>query len=558
MRNPTKTLRLLVTGFAATAIAAGAAACGGGQAAVETAAQPETPVEPPKEDITLDGFEEVKIQGALFVPEGLGTPGMARLRSGQNVPLNRKRRNYQRARGDKKVDEGKSLVSTLWEQARVTGATDDAAAEGLRQEALTILRELKGMEGGADAIVLQMLFAAESRMENKDEAMAAGQELVERFGDSSVARAMAPYVAYNYLNAWKTAEAAALTQTWDLSAQGTSYTHAYVAGWVALRQRDWDKARAAISQAARGWRSATTRPIVERDVALFMARTDAPVEDATMMVTELSRGDKTSEYFLLYELHKAYATVGAFEKASSVLERAIEVAGADMPPADLVSFRSSQFNYSVLEYRAGTAAEQVIATYKALEPCGEKCAGQIDTVADQVSKLATYWHNIYTATLDDRYYGPAKQLYEFYLTLNRSDAETLRTYLTRLEETKKLAAQVKGKHTKEIMDRATSVSRASVVQGCYESVLQGNPELAGTMQVSLDIDSSGTVTEVTTEPAAGAEGMGMVATCVQEAARTWMFPGRSSLGNTRVSRSFALETSVPVAATTPVDATAGQ
>ena len=59
------------------------------------------------------------------------------------------------------------------------------------------------------------------------------------------------------------------------------------------------------------------------------------------------------------------------------------------------------------------------------------------------------------------------------------------------------------------------------------------------IKVTIEVDPQGKVTGVTTDPASGESGLGKVAGCVQEKVRTWMFPGRTLAGTTRVVRSFA-------------------
>jgi hypothetical protein len=73
---------------------------------------------------------------------------------------------------------------------------------------------------------------------------------------------------------------------------------------------------------------------------------------------------------------------------------------------------------------------------------------------------------------------------------------------------------------------------------CYEEVLQSETELTGTLKVILEIDDTGKVTGVETDPKGGAEGIAAVATCVDKRFRDLQFPGRSKAGKTAVVRVY--------------------
>ena len=567
MLNANKLIRILATGLAATAVAASATACAPTQNADTTpdpvAAQPEKPA---SEDLSFDDLEPVKVTGALYSPEALGYPSMVRVNLKRAPGLDKQRKRFARARPNKKPLEGKVLVTLLWEEANqmlMKAETDEAGtpetkaaakqtALEMRNEARMVLRELHESLGEAfDDVLLQMLFTAELWMGDKDAAVIAGQELVDRFADSPSAKVLAPWVAYVYLEQGKIAEAAQITEGWTLEPT-TDYSHAYVMSWVAFHQGDFAQARDALAHAANDWKIRGTWPVVEREMALMLARAGTPVEEAAATIAALSENLQGNQFYWLYQLNDNYAKIGAFSSAAAALDKAMEVAGSEIPQENVVSFRTNQANYYLLEYDPAAAAAHIIQAHQALGTCGDKCATMVEAVTAQIAKMAPYLHTIYTTTLDERYYEPAKQLYEYYLTLNRPDAETLRTYLSRLEETNKVAGQVPGKHSKEIMERATGVVRVQAVQGCYEGALQGEPTLEGTVQVVLGIDAAGQVTGATVEPAPGEEGLGAVAKCLDAKVRTWTFPGRSLPGTTRVVRSFVLESPVePAAATQP-------
>lgn len=535
MLNTKKLVRLLAAGLAASALSASVIACAPKQETQTTPTEQAQPTKPPpSEDIAIEDLAEIKLEGQVYAPEGLTSPGMARVKTtGKKLATQRKA--FAKAKDAKKVEEGRVLATMLWDEAR--NVPDQADA--LQKEAMDTLRQSHTAAGEAgDAVLLQMLFAGEWRAGNMDAAMQYGNELIQKHPTSSVTKAMAPWVAYGYLLQGKNAEAAQVAQTWTLEDQGITYIHPYVTAWVAFRQGNDPVARQALLQAARTWQNKATWSNVEREVSLFLAHTGASVEEAVGAVTELAQ-DPTSQYYWLYQTNEEYARAGRFAEASELLNAAAEVGGDSMKPADLVTFRNKQFNYELVELNVDRAADYAIQMHQAVKTCGADCAQQAAPVADQISKLAQFLHTIYSTTLDERFYAPAKKLYDYYLTLGQPDTETLRTYSSRLDETKKLATAANGKHNKAVMDNITSLGRPEAIKACYVGVLQGEPTLAGALKVTIDIDPQGKVTGVTTDPAQGEAGLGKVATCVQEEIRTWLFPGRTLAGNTRVVRTFS-------------------
>jgi hypothetical protein len=526
-------VRLLAIGLASSALSAGVIACAPKQ---ETQTPPvdTTPKPPPSEDIAIEDLSEIKLEGQVYTPGGLTSPGMARVKT-DGRKLATQRKTYAKAKPDKKVEEARVLATMLWDEAR----NNPANAAALQTEAIDVLRQTKaGMGEASDPVLLQMLFAAAWRDGKMDEAMQLGAELLAKHPDSSVTKAMAPWVAYGYLLQGKNAEATQVAQTWTIQDQGITYIHPYVTAWVAFRQNNDTLARQAMLQAARTWQNKGTWSTVEGEVSLLLAHTGASVEEAVAAITELAQ-EPTARYYWLYQTNEEYARAGRFAEASELLNAAASAGGAAMKPSDLVTFRNKQFNYELVELNVDRAADYAIQTHQAVLTCGQPCAQQAGPVAEQISKLAQFLHTIYSTTLDERFYVPAKKLYEHYLTLGQPDTETLRTYLNRLEETKKLAKPENGKHNKAVMDSTTSLGRPDALKACYVGVLQGEATLAGAVKATIEIDAQGKVSGVSTDPAVGETGLGAVANCVQEEIRTWLFPARTLAGTTRVVRTYS-------------------
>lgn len=533
----TKTfVRLLATGLAASALATGMIACTPKQETETTPTQAAQPAQPASEDITIDDLSEIKLEGRVYRPEGLVPPSMVGVKvDGKKLPA--QRRAYATAKGPKKVEQARVLATMLRDAADQAESADPAAAETLRTELLTVLRDTRQAGGdSADSVILQMLFASEWRAGSMDAALEAGNELVTKYGDTKTATYSAPYLAYGYLLQGQTAEAAQVAESWTLEAPETTYVHAYVTAWIAFRQGHDTLARQAMLQAARGWQIKRNWGTLQSEVATMLAHTGAPVEDAVAVVVELGADNK---YIWMFQTSEEYARLGRFAGASELLNQTISVGGSEMKPSELVTFRNRQYNYELMALNIDQSAEYAVQMHQAVLACGEPCAEQAAPVADQISTLAVFYHTIYSTTLDERFYGPAEKLYQYYLTLGQPDTETNRTYLSRLEQTKKLATPANGKHNKAVMDIITSRGRPDALKACYEDTLQTEPTLAGSLMSTIEVDPQGKVTGVSTEPASGETGMGAVAACAQDEIRTWLFPGRTLAGTTRVVRTFS-------------------
>jgi hypothetical protein len=540
----TKTfVRLLATGLAASALSIGA--CTPKQETETTPTQQTAPKPPPSEDIAIEDLSEIKLEGRLYAPDALVPPSMVGVKTdGRKLPTQRKA--YAKAKDAKKVEEARVLATMLRDAESQAASANPAEAETLRNEMLTVLRETRQAGGeNADAVILQMLFASEWRAGNMDAAMEAGSALVTKYGDGKTAKYSAPFVAYAYLQQGKNAEAAQVAQSWSLEDPASNYTHQYVSAWVAFRQGNDALARQAMLQAARGWQIKRTWGTLQNEITTFLAHTGATVEEAVAVITELGQ---ESQYIWTFQISEQYAALGRHAEASELLNHAAQVGGSNMKPSELVTFRNRQYNYELMALNVDKSADYAVQMHQAVQACGGACAEQAAPVAEQISTLAVFYHTIYSTTLDERFYGPAKKLYDYYLTLGQPDTETNRTYLSRLEQTKKLAAPGNGKHNKAVMDIITSRGRPEALKACYEDTLQGEPTLVGAIKVTIEVDPQGKVTGVTTDPAAGEAGLGKVAGCAQEKVRTWMFPGRTLQGTTRVVRSFAFSPAAPPAA----------
>lgn len=477
---------------------------------------------------------ELDTKGVAFSPEAVGLPAMPAVSSkGKQPNLARLRKSASKPRP--RPADVRLLAATLWQQADELPADNSERARQLRVEARDALRRLSETRPEqVEVDTLAMLGTAEMSLGGHQEAITAYEKLLAGQPDAEMRAAIEVWLAYLYSLTGRHGDAAALASKWDLD--GLTDTGAYVAAWSAFVSGDGPRARDAIARAAGKWRDANLRPVVDRDLVLILARTGTEVAEADRVIVEVVGGDMASRYRHDFNLSEAYKFAGRYDHASDTLEHVItKVLPGDMPPDDLVGFRYRQADYAFRRDLPVEAAGFAIAAHKALEACGEACAAMVEPITSRLLKLAQLSHTTYVRSLDPRHLEGARVLYDYYMGLDgRSDTETARGYKRDLEESASSADPNKGKHDTETISRAVQ-ARREVLGACYERALLVEPELSGTLTVSIEVDSSGSVTGATSDPPAGERGLASVGGCVTERVRQWRFPSRTVPGKTLVT-----------------------
>jgi hypothetical protein len=536
--------RRLAFWVAATALVSG---CGGAQRADEPARRPAR-AEVLPEDQAFSA-KQIEIQGNAFVPEALGFPAMPEVAIARSASLERQRK-LVASRARPSAGDVKLLVGLLWQEADRAAEADAARAGALREEARVALRAARARSAGkTDRDTLHMLAVAETWLGDDGAASAAFEELLTRTPPEEQA-GLRVWQAYVMLRQHRLADVGKLTADWkpdQLSDLG-----AYVLAWVAFVTGDAEGARKAITTAAATWKDAVSRPAVERDLVLILARTGTEVADAARLVAEAAGADAERRYVWMFKLSEAYKFAGDYQAAATVLDLIVDaMAKSDkgaMPPDDLVGFRYRQADYAFRLNRPSEAAQRAMQAQKELTACAAKCpADTVQAVTDRILKLAQFSHTVYAKSLDGAHYDAAVALYQHYVAIpGRPDASEARGYLSSLQETRATAQPGSGKHDQDVLLNFFWARREAVAS-CYERALLAQPGLDGSLELKLEIDARGAVTGATTEPGAGAEGMPAVAGCVIERARTWTFPTRTVPGKTTLSAPIQFSVQAPSA-----------
>lgn len=511
----------------------------------ETPTGPKPPTDEPKvtapvsEDITLTGFDPAVIKGMVYRPEGLGKPNVVRVSAKKPTTLAKQRKKWASAKGAAKATEAKVLVSMLWDAGT---AQSDETVNALRAEAKQVLADTKAAAPEEfDDLLYRMLFTLQVWTDEEAAAVATGTEMVEKFPESAITDALAPWIAYLQLRANMVDAAQKTVSRWQLEGldPNSDYARAYAMAWAAFRAGDYETAPKAIAWAAKNWKSPTTVPVVVQDLLLMFARAGLPIDQAMTYFTDLSNGSVDVQYEWLYKLYEGLEAAGRPELAAAALQKALDIKGAAVPPLHLVSISQRQFNNYLIAHEPEKAANKLLDAYNGIGPCGELCAGNTDAMADQIKQLAQHFHTTFATTQDPKFYGPAEKLYQFYIGLQRPDSAEMQSNLTALQETKARMVANTGVHDKATMGWSIGV-RNPTVKACYEKVLQSEPTLAGELALTLEIAADGTVSGANTNPPAGDQGLAAVAKCVDERARTWTFPARSKPGKTTLTQNYKL------------------
>lgn len=517
--------------------------CGGAQN--ESAPARPVKAELVPQDQTLSA-RSIEIQGIAFAPEALGLPAMPQVTPRGKPALDRQRAKV--ARPKVLARDVQVLVTMLWDEAGRAGG-DPVEVRELREEARTALRKLHAQSAGkADALSLHMLAAAEMWLADDAAASAAFEELLARFPQEDVRGGLRVWLASAYLRQRRVKDAVALVREWKIEEQ--SELGAYAVAWVAFLGGEAERARRAIATAAARWKDDVSRPAVERDLVLILARSGAEVAEASRLVAEAAGGDAQRRYVWMFKLSESYKYAGNYEAAARALDVIVdEVVKGPMPADDLVGFRYRQADYAFRLDRPREAAERAMQAQKALAACAEKCPpDNAQAVMERILKLAQFSHTVYAKSLDGEHYDAAVALYQHYIALpGRPDTDAARGYLSSLQETKASADPAAGRHDQDVLLNYFWARRETVA-ACYEGALLTQPALDGSLELTIEIDARGEVSGATSKPAAGAEGMPAVAGCVVERARTWKFPSRTVPGKTTLTAPLAFRRQAPEAA----------
>jgi tetratricopeptide (TPR) repeat protein len=515
------------------------AACAGTQ---EEAIKPieGMPAPPPKQTVSGDvSFEipAIEIKGVVHEPKALGRPGMPLVEAKKRTTVEKQRALVQSTKDVvQKQAQAAILATMLYLESKTSEKPKETA---LLTEARQVLRDVAQLAGdkAIDEITLRLLGSYELLLDDYPAAEKAWQTLIEKDPKSNELSYNRAWLAYSQLKQFKNAEA--LASLGPDKPDDKQPELAYVAAWARWRANDGQGAWQAISAAVRGWGSNANREDLERDVLLFAARSRVSLEPAVALVTGALATGNLPQYQLVARLAlTGYGGAGRWPEAIATLDKAVEIAGNNVPPSDRPVIRYSQADYAIRLDTPDAAAKYGKQALEALGPCGTAC-NKADAV-QRVFHIARLFHILYANANDNRYYQPAHELYE--LTLAHLDAATraqTEKDIKVLETTLKNLKVGTGTHDKNAMENLLKY-RNPEVEACYEAALQANPRLGGSVTLQLESDATGVIKGVATEPKAGLADLSAVAGCIADRAKQWKLTKRGMKGTTRIKMTYAL------------------
>lgn len=279
------------------------------------------------EDVTAE-LGPWTLPGVVFVPEALPPTAMRLVRVTPAVPLPKARAHWAKLARDGKPAKGAKLTaahvlaSLLYEQA---AADPSMKAEPLTEARAVIaaLREAGGADS-ADATTLEMAAALAFAADDAVGAQQFLDELVRRFPGEKAAGAARAQLAFAHLRGGKNAEAAALVNGAEPTADAPDL--AYVIAWVRFRRGDAVGGAAAMAKAASNWPDRAYVDPLARDYLVMAARGGVSATDATLVISSLYP-DKEMRYQVTYQLSKSYAFAGRPAEAAAAIDLALGVAG---------------------------------------------------------------------------------------------------------------------------------------------------------------------------------------------------------------------------------------
>lgn len=489
----------------------------------------------------------IAITGVMFEPEALGRPGMPLVDAKRSTTIERQRKVFESAK-DPVMKQAQAAVLATMLYRKSKEATGDAQTK-LLTDARQVLREAAAAAvvkptDKPDDITLRLLGTYELILgDDYDAAAKAWGALVADAPKDKDALFNRAWWAYSLLKEYKNADALAAVKDQPLDAKQPEL--AYVMAWAKWRTGDDAGAWQAIVTAAKGWGTAN-KEALDRDVLLLAGRTGVSLADAVAQLDPIYGKTKAAQYDLYAKLGlQSYQYAGRWADGVAAIDKAIAVAGATVPAADLPVLRYTQADYTVRlddPVKAAAFAKQAL---DALPPCGTKCSDKDkENVVESVYVMGRLFHILYATAHDDRYYQPAHDLYARsipLITMNDATRAQALQASTYLEGSFKGMKAGYGKHDKDAIG-ALLGRHNQEVQACYERGLAANPKLAGTVVLDLEADQTGAIQGVSTDPRPGLQDMAMVAGCVATHAKAWRLParanGKGAPGTTRIKLTY--------------------
>lgn len=541
-----------LVGPASVALLASLAACGAPQTSTPPPNGGPTPTGPtaPAGDVTVD-IPKVELRGGVYKPEALGLPLMPFAEPKRKTTLDKARQELAKAKEQEEKEARAQILATMLFRASRTEPADKAKA--LLEEARNGLRSsVTGATQTPDANTLRMLGAYEYLVGDVVGSAEAWGKLATAYPQDKEVDYFRTWWAYCLLQAGKNAEAAEVLKAVVPSVKAPEL--AYVTAWSRFRAGDNPGAWQAMRAATIGWPDKTRATELERDMILFGARTGAAVPEIQLVAKAFVGKEPSLQYQLLYGISQALTASGRYPDAVAMMDAALTAGGTMVAPQDPPKLRFQQSELTLRFDDPITGARFGKQAVSALDTCGAACTDRADVLA-AVLRVATFFHSIFGTSHDQRYYSPARELYDAVLAASDATRKPeVQKLIEQIDKTRKAIRPGGGVHDKDLVAALLRLHDQEVL-ACYENVMvkQGG-SFEGALSLVLEFDVSGAVTGATSTPPAGESEVAAVAKCSTERAKQWRLPARGKPGVSRVTMNYGLGLASPAAPAAPAAA----
>lgn len=511
------------------------AACGGASQATEKVTSPAEAAAVAAGVNTMIEVTANPQQGTRFaLPEKM-RPGMPLVEAKKKTPLDKQRAAIEKSKDPEDREVLSQIVATTVYRS-VSDEKDAAKQQAAYDDARAVLRKAIETNGGkaVDAVTLQMLGTFDLIKGDFAAAEQTWNALVAHNPKAKDLNSSKTWWAYAALMQHK--NAVALEAVKDIVPSEKDPEQAYIVAWAKMRGGDEAGAWAAITAAAKGWKSGNYRDKMEEAAIVIASRTATPLDAAAVVAA--GYGSKADEYAMLVALAQQYGFAGRWQDSLAAVEKAMVAAGDKMPKSDPATLRWLQAQGALRLGDPAKAAEYAKQVLSALAACGDDCKATRADLMTAVRGIGQRFHGVYATSQDDSYYQPARGLYAAVATAGDNSPE-LANMAKQIETTKANVKAGNGTHDKDVIASVVGLYGIEV-QGCYERQLMIAPKTAGALALVLDVTDQGVVEAVSSTPAAGGADLAAVATCATARAKHWKFSSRGKSGKTRITAKFEL------------------
>jgi tetratricopeptide (TPR) repeat protein len=491
----------------------------------------------------------VAITGQIFEPLVLETYGVGGMTSSkQAATLDGQRKRFADDRDPlQKQADATYLATMLYAEA---GNQPERRSDLLHEARQALADAVAAANDKADELTLELLARYSLLVGDLAAADRTWEMLVTRYPGNKDVDVFRAWWVYTRLAQSRNAEAAALLAN---AAIDKTPELGYMTAWVRWRSGDRRGTWQAIRHVVEQWSDPAATAdnpyrlsVLVPETLRFAARTGASLDDTAAVIATAIGKQPGDAYDMWKQIGVAMRLAGRSADAIAADDKALAVTSA--PASEAVAILLEDAQLAARLDAPDAVANKATRAVAAITRCGSACSAEdVDRAFTRIGNTAMFLHSIYTSANDDRYYEPARTLYRLSAdkVSDRALHDELGNDLVHLElshQALKPHTGRLGKHVKDVI-----IDHNQEVEACYEAALAANDKLAGTIDVTIQIEERGVVHDASAVPAADAAALSALAGCLGGAIRSWKFPVRGSEGSTQAKIEYGFRIEAPMA-----------